>query len=349
MQECVNSGADSESQRFSPIQKAIRFWKFQVPPVPSCLGQGGRLGRQLELVQLVVPGAGPVVVEERRRLVVAGVAPVVADGALRLGTERPRARCSRSSLLQSHARLLQTSRRGGLRSQRDQLPQRLCSCFSSLSFSPSRGLPIEGSYTPERRPVNREPSLPLAGHCDATAGGLQVRERGNRALRGDRRPGRGAPRRLSRLVRGDEDTSTCGGSGGKADAGLREEGVDALTLEAYARYTDAARFDDRLTIRARCGDVRGARFRFDYSVERDGAQVADGSTTHACVTVGSHRPTRVPAWLAEAIAGAEAETWPFGPAGGGDCGGGGGGGVPFFFPGRRRRRRRLGQRGSLVP
>ncbi len=91
-------------------------------------------------------------------------------------------------------------------------------------------------------------------------------------------------------------------------AGLREEGVDALTLEAYARYTDAARFDDRLTIRARCGDVRGARFRFDYSVERDGAQVADGWTTHACVSVGDHRPTRVPAWLAEAIAGAEAET-----------------------------------------
>ena len=51
---------------------------------------------------------------------------------------------------------------------------------------------------------------------------------------------------------------------------LRQEGVDALTLEAYARYIDAAYFDDRLTVRARCSDVRGARFRFDYSVERDG-------------------------------------------------------------------------------
>src|SRR6266513_1751485 len=36
---------------------------------------------------------------------------------------------------------------------------------------------------------------------------------------------------------------------------LREQdGIDALTLEAHARYVDAARFDDRLTIRARCGD-----------------------------------------------------------------------------------------------
>jgi acyl-CoA thioester hydrolase len=88
-------------------------------------------------------------------------------------------------------------------------------------------------------------------------------------------------------------------------AGLREGGVDALTLEAYTRYRDAARFDDRLTIHARCGQVRGARFRFDYSVERDGVRVADGWTTHACVSVGDHLPTRVPAWLAEAIAEAE--------------------------------------------
>jgi acyl-CoA thioester hydrolase len=88
-------------------------------------------------------------------------------------------------------------------------------------------------------------------------------------------------------------------------SGLREEGVDALTLEAYAKYVDAARFDDRLTIRARCSDVRGARFRFDYLVERDGERVAEGWTTHACVTVGEHRPTRIPDWLAEAIAEAE--------------------------------------------
>ena len=89
-------------------------------------------------------------------------------------------------------------------------------------------------------------------------------------------------------------------------AGLRAGGVDALTLEAYARYVDEARFDDRLTIRACCSDVRGARFRFDYCVERDGVRVADGWTTHACVSVGDHRPTRVPTWLVEAIAEAEA-------------------------------------------
>lgn len=86
---------------------------------------------------------------------------------------------------------------------------------------------------------------------------------------------------------------------------LREEGVDALTLEAYARYVEAARFDDRLTIRARCGDLLGARFRFEYSVERADQRIAEGWTTHACVSMGDHRPTRVPPWLAEAIAEAE--------------------------------------------
>src|SRR6266702_4499443 len=87
---------------------------------------------------------------------------------------------------------------------------------------------------------------------------------------------------------------------------LREEGVDALTLEAHARYVAAARFDDRLTIHARCSDVRGARFRFDYLVERDGEPIAEGWTTHGCVSAGDHRPTRVPAWRGEAIAAAEA-------------------------------------------
>ena len=87
---------------------------------------------------------------------------------------------------------------------------------------------------------------------------------------------------------------------------LREEGVDALTLEAHCRFLTAARFDDALTIRARCGELRGARFRFDYAVERDGERIADGWTTHACVSVAGHRPTRVPTWLLEAIAEAEA-------------------------------------------
>jgi acyl-CoA thioester hydrolase len=82
---------------------------------------------------------------------------------------------------------------------------------------------------------------------------------------------------------------------------LQAEGIEALTLAADVRFRAPARFDDRLMIRARCGEVRGARFRFDYRVERDGDLIAEGSTAHACADARTLRPTRMPVWLVEAI------------------------------------------------
>jgi len=86
---------------------------------------------------------------------------------------------------------------------------------------------------------------------------------------------------------------------------IRDEGIEALTIESHVRYLSAARFDDRLKIRCACGELRGARFRFDYALERDGQAIADGWTQHACVDATTHRPRRVPEWLVEAIATAE--------------------------------------------
>jgi len=76
-------------------------------------------------------------------------------------------------------------------------------------------------------------------------------------------------------------------------------------LETHVRYLEPARFDERLQVRARCLDVRGARFRFEYSIERAGTTIADGWTAHATVDAQTMRPTRVPSWLQEAIAAAE--------------------------------------------
>jgi acyl-CoA thioester hydrolase len=91
--------------------------------------------------------------------------------------------------------------------------------------------------------------------------------------------------------------------------GLREEdGVDATTVESHVRYRLPAVFDDVVRVHARVSDLRGARFRFDYLVERTSEPpgiVADGWTSHACVDSRMLRPTRMPAWLAEAIRGAE--------------------------------------------
>jgi acyl-CoA thioester hydrolase len=86
---------------------------------------------------------------------------------------------------------------------------------------------------------------------------------------------------------------------------LRETGVEALVLESHLRIHAPARFDDRLVVRARCGDVRGARFRYEYEISRGGETIADGWTSHATVDAETLRPTRVPGWLVDAIARAE--------------------------------------------
>jgi acyl-CoA thioester hydrolase len=91
---------------------------------------------------------------------------------------------------------------------------------------------------------------------------------------------------------------------------LRAEGIEALTTEVHVRYVAPARFDDRLMIRCTCGELRGARFRFDYAIERDGQKLADGWSLHACVDARTHRPTRVPAWLVDEIATAERPSGP---------------------------------------
>jgi acyl-CoA thioester hydrolase len=88
--------------------------------------------------------------------------------------------------------------------------------------------------------------------------------------------------------------------------GIQAHGIEALTTEVRVRYHLAAHFDERLTVWARCVDLRGARFRYEYAIEREGALVADGHTSHAIVDAATRRPTRAPAWFVEVIAKAEA-------------------------------------------
>ena len=78
--------------------------------------------------------------------------------------------------------------------------------------------------------------------------------------------------------------------------------------ESHVRYGVPARFDDRLRLHVRCVDVRGARFRYEYLLERDGDRIADGWTAHATVDAQTFRPTRIPAWLVDAISEAESRS-----------------------------------------
>jgi acyl-CoA thioester hydrolase len=89
---------------------------------------------------------------------------------------------------------------------------------------------------------------------------------------------------------------------------LRDMGLESFVLEAHVRYRLPAHFDDRLRIHTRVGELRGARFRFEYEITRGDELVADGWTAHACVDAKTLRPTRIPSDLAQAIATAESSS-----------------------------------------
>jgi acyl-CoA thioester hydrolase len=86
---------------------------------------------------------------------------------------------------------------------------------------------------------------------------------------------------------------------------IRERGIEALTTGVHLEYERTAVFDDVLDIGVRCGDLRGARFRFDYQIDRDGVRVAHGWTAHATVDAATRRPTRVPEWFVADVLRAE--------------------------------------------
>jgi acyl-CoA thioester hydrolase len=83
---------------------------------------------------------------------------------------------------------------------------------------------------------------------------------------------------------------------------LRDLGLESFVLESHARFVAPALFDDRLLVHTRCLEARGARFRFEYAIERSGDVIAEGWTAHATVDAATLRPTRIPGWLVAAIA-----------------------------------------------
>jgi acyl-CoA thioester hydrolase len=89
---------------------------------------------------------------------------------------------------------------------------------------------------------------------------------------------------------------------------LRKTGLESFVLESHVRYRLPAHFDDRLQIHTRVGELRGARFRFDYEIARGSELIADGWTSHACVDAKTLRPTRIPQSLADAITRAESSS-----------------------------------------
>ena len=86
---------------------------------------------------------------------------------------------------------------------------------------------------------------------------------------------------------------------------IRAQGIEALTTEVQVHYHRAAYFDERLRVWTRCVGLRGARFRYEYAIEREGELIAEASTAHATVDASSRRPRRLPQAFVDAVARAE--------------------------------------------
>jgi acyl-CoA thioester hydrolase len=94
---------------------------------------------------------------------------------------------------------------------------------------------------------------------------------------------------------------------------LRAAGIDYRSLEdammtgavvaAHVNYHAPARFDDELSLWARCVSMGKVRFRIEYEVHReaDGALVASGHTEHALLAHETLRPVRIPDWVRSGI------------------------------------------------
>ena len=89
---------------------------------------------------------------------------------------------------------------------------------------------------------------------------------------------------------------------------IQAQGIEALTTGVRVDYRAAAVFDDVLTIHVRCVDLRGARFTYEYRVERAGELMATAETLHATVDATTRLPTRMPPWFREAVTTAETGT-----------------------------------------
>ncbi|MCC6175338.1 MAG: acyl-CoA thioesterase [Chloroflexi bacterium] len=94
---------------------------------------------------------------------------------------------------------------------------------------------------------------------------------------------------------------------------LRAAGVDYRSLEdrkmtgalveSYQRYHAPSRFDDELTVFARCSSMGKVRFRMDYEIWRadDRVLVVTGYTDHALLAHQTLRPIRIPEWVREGV------------------------------------------------
>ena len=83
---------------------------------------------------------------------------------------------------------------------------------------------------------------------------------------------------------------------------VRGGGVEVAVLEAAVHYRKPLRFDDEVDVSLRVGAVTRTTFQIAYLLSVGDEARATAVTVHGCVDTNG-RPTRLPAWVGEELAG----------------------------------------------
>lgn len=80
---------------------------------------------------------------------------------------------------------------------------------------------------------------------------------------------------------------------------MEEQGAMLPVIEAHVDYKRPAHYDDELTFTGWLEQAGGVKIKVCCEVTRGGVLLASGYTIHACVSTKTHRPLRVPPYLAD--------------------------------------------------
>ncbi len=81
---------------------------------------------------------------------------------------------------------------------------------------------------------------------------------------------------------------------------MEEEGVFLPVVEAHVRYHKSARYDDRIQVRTRVGEISGARLKIECEVWREDQLLASGYTVHTFLNADG-KLIRPPKMFVEAL------------------------------------------------
>ena len=76
-----------------------------------------------------------------------------------------------------------------------------------------------------------------------------------------------------------------------------ERGIDVVVAEARLRFSDAARFEDELTLEVGITRLGTTGITTEHRIVRDGELLVDGTLRHVLVDLSTMTKTPIPGWL----------------------------------------------------